>query len=300
MPKIIFLTPLHSGSDWEHWWLGVFTENVMIQLNALNAPGYSPRIALWLAQIAHLAYQSPTEIIATTQAWGFPYAHFFDQGNTQACLIGHDQLLILVFRGTEPASLSDWLTNAKLPLVESGGGKVHQGFQAGLSEIWQPLLARLSEFRRHQPLLLAGHSLGGALATLAAAGLHEAGQRVDGLYTFGAPRVGDRAFSACFNHDLQHCTFRLVNNQDLVPHLPPRALGYSHVGQLMSFDGADPANCPALPWLEALEDLTDEMIQPLTAPFCDHDLVAYKTCLQQFLESPAQVLRQSARRLQAV
>jgi triacylglycerol lipase len=268
----------------------------MIQLNALNAPGYSPRIALWLLQAAHLTYQTPAEIIAKTQAWGFPYAHFFDQGDTQACLIGHDQLLILVFRGTDPTSPSDWQTNAKLPLVEGCGGKVHQGFQVGLAQIWEPLLARLSEFRRHQPLLMTGHSLGGALATLAAAQLHAAGQSIDGLYTFGAPRVGDRAFTTCFNHNLQHCTFRLVHHQDWIPHLPPSALGYAHVGQPIYFDEAGAVQSPEQPWLEALEDMTEAMLQPFTAPFQAHDLVAYQACLQQFLESPAQQLLRSVRR----
>jgi triacylglycerol lipase len=280
--------------------LGVFTENVMIPSTALNVPGYSPRIALWLLQVAHLTYQTPAEIIAKTQAWGFPYAHFFDQGDTQACLIGHDQLLILVFRGTDTTSASDWLTNAKLPLVEAlvegGGGKVHQGFQAGLAQIWEPLLARLSAFRSHQPLLLTGHSLGGALATLAAAELLAAGQPIDGLYTFGAPRVGDPAFTACFNAELQHCTFRLVNHQDWVPHLPPSACGYAHVGQSIYFDETGACSSTESSWLEGVEDLAEVLLQPLTAPFQAHDLVAYRACLQQFLESPSQRRLQSMRR----
>ena len=48
-----------------------------------------------------------------------------------------------------------------------------------------------------------------------------------GLYTFGSPRVGDRRYiNYC---DIKH--YRWVNNNDIVPRLPPTWLGYRHAAE---------------------------------------------------------------------
>src|SRR5262249_54451343 len=80
-----------------------------------------------------------------------------------------------------------------------------------------------------KPVWLTGHSLGAALATLAAA-RWAAGHRVQGLYTFGSPRVGNAAFAAT----VPGPCYRFVNNNDVVTRLPPPGLfaGYRHVGVL--------------------------------------------------------------------
>ena len=69
---------------------------------------------------------------------------------------------------------------------------------------------------------LTGHILGGALAVLLAATLLESGLPVHGLYTFGAPRVGDKKFARALNTSLQGvaANWRVVNVDDLVPHVP--------------------------------------------------------------------------------
>jgi len=75
-----------------------------------------------------------------------------------------------------------------------------------------------------------GHSLGGALATLAAMDikLNVPGKSVS-CYTFGSPKVGDSAFAGAYNK-LVPDTHRFVNDTDLVPKIPP--FGYEHVGDL--------------------------------------------------------------------
>jgi hypothetical protein len=75
-----------------------------------------------------------------------------------------------------------------------------------------------------KPLYLAGHSAGGALATLAARRLHEAGVPVRGAVVFSSPRVGDRAFAATYPVQL----VRIERRHDVVPHLPlPPSLAYA-------------------------------------------------------------------------
>jgi triacylglycerol lipase len=56
---------------------------------------------------------------------------------------------------------------------------------------------------------------------------------VGGLYTFGSPRVGDRLFAQNFNNQFKNQSFRVVNNRDIVPRLPPHQTGYSHVGTFL-------------------------------------------------------------------
>ena len=74
---------------------------------------------------------------------------------------------------------------------------------------------------------MTGHSLGAALATLAA----DRYGNVQGLYTYGSPRVGDRNFKEDFNVN----AYRFVNNSDIVTKVPPAGT-YLHVGELKYID----------------------------------------------------------------
>merc|ERR1719336_3501262 len=79
-------------------------------------------------------------------------------------------------------------------------------------------------------LHMTGHSLGGAIAHLAMFALEESGYEVASSYTFEAPRVGNRAFSAEFSKRFarRFPVFRITHHRDPVPHLPPQIMGYRH------------------------------------------------------------------------
>jgi triacylglycerol lipase len=72
---------------------------------------------------------------------------------------------------------------------------------------------------------LTGHSLGGALASLTAVRL---GGRASGLYTFGAPRIGDAVFAARVGSLLKEASMRYVNDRDVVTHVPPEQFAHPH------------------------------------------------------------------------
>lgn len=68
---------------------------------------------------------------------------------------------------------------------------------------------------------ITGHSLGGALANHALVFLINRGFTISNFYTFGAPRVGDKAFFNFINTVLYpHPKFRVTHDHDPVPHLP--------------------------------------------------------------------------------
>jgi len=128
----------------------------------------------------------------------------------------------LVFRGTEqdPRDFVSDITVFRVPLL-GGFGTVHSGFLEALASVWDPISNALSGLG--VPVFYAGHSLGAALATLAAAR-----RPPDAVYTFGSPLVGDSDFAATLS---QAPVFRIVDGSDLVTRVPPEDLGFVHVGE---------------------------------------------------------------------
>jgi len=143
--------------------------------------------------------------------------------------------VVLAFRGTLPLefgedleafaqSLLDWTNDAKAKLVPGIGGMVHRGFAAALDTLWPSLLPEVkSQLASAAPLLITGHSKGGAIASLAAIKLKtEEGIEPAGVYTFGSPHAGDTAFAKNYDREIKS-QWRFENQDDIVPHLPPRA-----------------------------------------------------------------------------
>jgi pimeloyl-ACP methyl ester carboxylesterase len=142
---------------------------------------------------------------------------------------------VVAFRGTEPQEQSDIRQDARFwPTAWDGGGEVHTGFAESLALIRREFLAALQGASGR--LLLTGHSLGAAIATLAAT-LVPADRRGDTLLcTFGSPRVGCEKFGDSLA-GLTH--LRYAGACDLVSWVPPVELvPYRHHGILRCLDRA--------------------------------------------------------------
>jgi triacylglycerol lipase len=244
-----------------------------------GAHSYSSMNAFWLGQAARLAYRDPAIIEATTATWEFQQFRFFDQAATQAFLLGSADLIILAFRGTQMRCMRDWMTDFQIAMIPGCGGKIHRGFSKALDLIWDQVMTELGRCRsNHQALFLTGHSLGAGLATIAAARLQEAGQPVNSLYTFGSPRVGNRQFVDRFTQQLGSQTFRFVNDHDLITRLPPRSLGYGHVGLVLYFDQSGVLHLDFRYWQKFLETVKgglDHVFEPGVDGIQDHDMEEY-------------------------
>jgi triacylglycerol lipase len=162
--------------------------------------------------------------------------------DTQCFVAGDRRKIIIAFRGTED-KINDWGINLQISKnewpEENPIGRVHSGFQEALEEVWPDIKSEINSLRNNnQTIWITGHSLGGALATLATAALKFSNLNLDinGLYTFGQPRVGDHEFARNFNEKFKKKSFRLVNNNDVVTRVPPQLFGYSHIGSLKYFD----------------------------------------------------------------
>jgi predicted lipase len=109
------------------------------------------------------------------------------------------------------------------------GARFHKGFIVALGSVWDPLLAAVeAELKRSErPLWITGHSLGGALALLAAWLFQRKFLSVHQVYTYGAPMIGNAAASQAFDKEFEGKIFRYVNPTDPVPKLPTFRAGFT-------------------------------------------------------------------------
>ena len=146
----------------------------------------------------------------------------FDANGTQAILVSdiENHFLVLAFRGTEKKSVKDIKTDIKAKMTNDGiDGKIHTGFKEAFEHVHEKIESILKEDTfKDKPLFITGHSLGGALATIAAKRLVHTGN-IAGCYTFGSPRVADAEWISSIKVPL----YRIVNACDGVTLIPPSA-----------------------------------------------------------------------------
>jgi hypothetical protein len=195
-----------------------------------QAEEFDPVNAWWLSELSRLIYRrdasegfqhsrltSRNEILATE---GLIERRFFNGPTVQGALVttveaGEDAFAALVFRGTI-GRLASWLGNLDTAMAPwPRGGRVHRGFRTMLTELWEEIAKALDAI--HVPLFYTGHSLGGALAVLAASL-----RPPQAVYTFGAPRIGDAAFAETLA-GMQ--IYHVCNPGDIVTALPPARWG---------------------------------------------------------------------------
>lgn len=253
-------------------------------LFAPNTTRYSADNALAFAAASGLAYSDEAAIEARLRSWGFDRFRFLDRANTQAFVAGNGDMVMAVFRGTEPGVIKDWATDARIFPMPGPAGTIHGGFKRALSAVWDQAVGTIAEFQdRAQSVWFAGHSLGAALATLAAAYRHlEKDQTVNGVYTYGSPRVGDREFSRVYDLELGERTFRFVNNNDIVTRVPPRSYVFSHVGKTMYFDTQGLLRADPHWWNRFLDEITgtfEDLEKKRPGWLEDHEIARYVALL---------------------
>lgn len=153
---------------------------------------------------------------------GYNEWYLIDIDGAQVHIAANAQEVIVAFRGTEPTEFND--IKADLKAYHKKG--FHGGFLNEFKKVQAQLIDRLGKLKRAmpRPVYITGHSLGGAMATVAAYHLPTA----KGLYTFGSPR----AVSLFNRQKLQVPHYRTVNNNDIVPKVPFAIMCFKHTGQL--------------------------------------------------------------------
>lgn len=233
--------------------------------------------------------------------------------DTQAFIAGDRDKIIVAFRGTESTRdgkvfAKDWGTDALFHQARFNNyytnsediGAIHAGFGKAAHDIWDrdrkpSLHRRVAAMRKKFPdasLWITGHSLGGALAIVTAAGFCFDGinqSPVAGVYTFGQPRVGDSAFRNAFEGAIGSRTYFVVNDGDLVTRVPPRSfpcipgLNYAVTGRILFLEKTGPSNDPTA-WHRFLQSEQVGWERAITLPnsIKDHALPNYAAKIGQY------------------
>lgn len=193
----------------------------------VSRAAYSDRTAWLMATLSQLAYwtfesEGGDDVDRLSKALataGFYLVGTFDspETGTQAFLAQRPgEYYVLAFRGTEK-NRKDILTDLDARFYETPEGKAHRGFSSAYDSVSKDIceILRKRPSGDAEPLFVTGHSLGGALATVATKML-ESEFIVSACYTYGSPRVGNAEWS----DGLKSPVYRVVNGADGVPLVP--------------------------------------------------------------------------------
>ncbi len=234
-------------------------------IDDIASAGYDPEIAYLMSVVSAWAYSDEKALAAKLPHYGVQgaYVRRISVQNDALLVVSTAYLVqsrsgrvaVLAFRGTDPASFVSMFADGEVMQRPFGGHGVHSGFYANVEAVWDDVSDALGAALRGEhlddggapvalpskleKLYVTGHSLGGAMAVLAAARLFGRGYEawnpkrlVQGVYTFGQPMVGDKGFAESCERSFGAKLFRHVYRTDVVPHLPPRSgIPYAHTGK---------------------------------------------------------------------
>ncbi|TGD74799.1 lipase family protein [Mangrovimicrobium sediminis] len=305
---------------------------------AVDDPGFSRLNMFWCARLSAAAYFD--DAADRCDDFGAQAALLRHAPTSSECLVVNGgNFVILAFRGTEK-KLADLETDLK---YEPGtvatwdhlppGCEVHGGFSRSLHALWhaeseaapeagkvhwveesgsapgETLLQRLDTlgvFERNLPVWITGHSLGGALAVLAAVELdreiaaRKSGAAIAAVFTFGQPRVGNSAFARWMDQRFSQRYFRSVNQRDAVPRLPltvmpnihgeePATWSFAHAGRVVYFNDLGRAIMDPPLWYRKLDAVPvaqwDQIGDALRQGAGDHGIAGYVELQRKLLES---------------
>ena len=273
--------------------------------------------AVILAALAKAAYADSAGAQAAAASFGlndFEWIQFNKPlEDVYAFVAGGPEYVVVAFRGTDPKDWKNWMTDlqataARFDWLFQGAaevGEVHAGFGHALFDAWAKIESALDNVMPKVPagsdpakvanttqrtLWVTGHSLGGGLAVLMGAAFSmwtdQVKRQVNGIYTFGQPRIGLYRFCGNYDHLLRDRTFRFVNKKDLVPRIPFRGWDYADVGQMIHFDSNNEPQLQSAEWnnflsrnLQSFSDFFD-IITRFNTGVNDHDMATYEQLVQ--------------------
>jgi len=186
--------------------------------------------------------------------------------------------IVVSFRGSQ--DLINWIYNLRFPKTapydDIPNARVHKGFYQCYESVQtelRPAIAALVQAHPDLPIVVTGHSLGGAIAVICAVDLdlHVVQGKIPiSVWTYGAPRVGNAEFSDFYDTHTD-VSWRTVNQNDIVPHLPFTSMGFEHTTRESWFpndfvhfkecspdNGEDPScSASVSQWAESIDDHLD-------------------------------------------
>ncbi len=257
--------------------------------------------AYWMAVLSRLSYCDDTnkimdELNDMVGGSGFENVTLFDKNSSQAIFVEHKDYLTIAFRGTD--EFGDWIGNVKLGNKKLDGfEKCHGGFLDATNDIWSAVDNAYKEARTREkrPLFITGHSLGGAMATVAATKLLHESRPFISVYTFGQPRVLTEESATKFDASKRAHFYRFQNNNDIVSRVPARAGRYKHVGDCVYITSeGDISSDPGF-WYRfvdtfegAVDKIEEHGFNTITLLTADHKISRYEEAIRECRDFPKQ------------
>jgi hypothetical protein len=184
------------------------------------------------------------------ESWGMQKVELREEHNIQYAVMSNQETIVVAFRGSDALTgaeaFEDWVAtnaNAIQKLTNSWGGVkdggevkfpgVHTGIHDAYFHVREEINERIKQHGgKAKTLFVTGHSLGGGLALLCALdqGYAVRGESrrfvAQGVYTYGAPRVGNGLFERLYEEKTSRGgakalnTHRYVNENDAIAMLP--------------------------------------------------------------------------------
>jgi len=199
---------------------------------------------------------------------------FYSDSKTcaQGFSLVRENTLIFVFRGTE--SFQDVITDLdvrRVPYLDNKSLLVHAGFLGQFNSLKENLLKTIEKYSgKVDKILCIGHSLGGALATLAAGhfGSLYNGKLPVTCHTFGSPRVGNVAYSEWFSKQVA-IHVRVANYEDPVTQMPI-SFRFQHCSDALCVKkDSTVATVPDTKWYWRILRFKSNCCYPVLAHSCD-------------------------------
>jgi triacylglycerol lipase len=200
------------------------------------------RAMMWISQLAYEAYSTGSTIKTVAPQWGFappvpfnkPKTGLEGSFDTTGLWGERADAVVLAFAGTDPGVWQTVATDGAAKL--SPDTDIHTGFQTALNAADDVIQQAVTKSQQTgKPLWITGHSLGAALAALAAKAAAESLHcPPKAIYLFGMPRAGGERFQAAYNGNpnLGPRSFRFVHGLDVVARVPSFS-GYRHIGSVL-------------------------------------------------------------------
>jgi hypothetical protein len=210
---------------------------------------------MWMSQLAYEADRQST-LDAVAPKWAFSPPQPFirqktgvpDSFDTSGLVAERADAVVMAFAGTDPGVWQTLATDTDAKL--DAATDTHTGFQAAVNAV-RDVIEQAVDLSKQtgKPLWMTGHSLGAALAVLAAQYADTLQRAPKAVYLFGMPRAGGVHFQATYNGNanLGLVSYRFVHGLDVVARVPPSINGYRHIGRVLQCDSGkrfDPATSP--------------------------------------------------------
>lgn len=208
----------------------------------LDSTGLHQETAYWLARISVESYIKKSKkdyspdadrIFRSLQKRDSDFISVkgFSRKSSHGIITSHKLYNCIAFRGTD--HVKNWLYHTNILKISTKYGVFHRGFWKACNLIWDDMYEYYKELaeKSEKPLLLTGHSVGGSIASIAAAILEYDNYPVHSIYTFGQPRVLTKKCAHKYDKQFEGRYYRFRYRSDIAAAVPHGFLNFKHVGE---------------------------------------------------------------------